>query len=59
MRKNQAILEKKYAGFYSGNASDENDLRRYPFEIAFCINSTLAKVKKLLKLNELSCWEKF
>ena len=49
----------KYVGFYSGNALDANVLRRYTFEIAFGINSTLAKIKTLLKLNELSCWEKF
>ena len=48
-----------YVGFYSENAIDINVLRKYPFEIAYSINSTLAKIKTLIKINELSSWEKF
>ena len=39
---------------YSENAIDTNVSRKYSFEIAYSIDSTQAKVKTLVKINELS-----
>ena len=47
-----------YAGFYPENVIGINVLRKYPFEIAYSFNSTLAIIKTLIKANELSSWEK-
>ena len=54
-KKEESKTGDNYVGFYSENPIDANVLRRYPFEIAYSINSTLAKIKTLLKINELSC----
>ena len=48
-----------YVGFYSQNAISIDVLRKYQFEIAYSINSTQAKIKTLIKINELHSWENF
>ena len=46
-------------GFYSGVKLDKKLINSYPFEIAYEVDSTLARLTTLVRWNEITSWPTF
>ena len=52
-------MNKPVVGFYSGVRLDNKLIKSYPFEIAYEIDSTLARLITLIRWNEITSWPTF
>ena len=51
--------EQQVVGFYTGPKVIKKVVSQFPFELAYGIDSTIAKIITLYKWNELTSWPQF